>query len=195
MPAPTVRPPSRIANASAPRDPPGDELDGHLDVVTGITILVPSGSWQVPSRRRAHVELRTVVGEERRVTAPLSFFQDVHLALESCAASPSPACRESAPRSTSSSRCAEKNADLSPAWPWSRSLRDISTPVTTVLRVSRKPMNPRPLRPSSPPHAPRDRHHRPATLIENTSSIAIRNRLSMSRTGSGISGPAPRSAP
>jgi hypothetical protein len=35
---------------------------------------------------------------------------------------------------------AQQQPTLSPAWPWSSSLRNISTPVTTLLRVGTKPM-------------------------------------------------------
>ncbi len=45
------------------------------------------------------------------------------------------------PRSISSfSTPRSRQPTLSPAWPWSRSLRNISTPVTTVFFVSLKPM-------------------------------------------------------
>ena len=76
---------------------------------------------------------------------------------------------------------------LSPAWPWSSSLRNISTPVTTVLLgVASKPM----ISTSSPtlitPRSMRPVATVPRPLIENTSSTAIRKGLSMSRTGSGM---------
>ena len=75
---------------------------------------------------------------------------------------------------------------LSPACPWSSSLRNISTPVTTVFCVSRKPM----ISTSSPtltmPRSMRPVATVPRPLIENTSSIAIRNGLSSARTGSGM---------
>ncbi len=75
---------------------------------------------------------------------------------------------------------------LSPACPWSRILRNISTPVHTVSCVSRMPTNstfspmftmPRSMRPVATVPRPE---------IENTSSTGIRNGLSSSRFGSGM---------
>ncbi len=75
---------------------------------------------------------------------------------------------------------------LSPAWPWSSSLRNISTPVTTVLTVSFSPT----ISTSSPTRT-MPRSMRPVTTvprpeIENTSSIGIRNGLSIGRSGCGM---------
>ncbi len=60
---------------------------------------------------------------------------------------------------------------LSPAWAWSRSLRNISTPVTTVFRVSRSPT----ISTSSPtlttPRSTRPVTTVPRPVIEKTSSI------------------------
>ena len=91
------------------------------------------------------------------------------------------------PRSMSSlSMPRSRQPTLSPAWPWSSSLRNISTPVTTLFLVSLKPM----ISTSSPtlitPRSMRPVATVPRPLIENTSSIAIRKGLSMSRTGSGM---------
>ena len=190
MPAPTVR--AALADREAHlllETHRGDELDRHLDVVTGHHHLRPSGSWQVPGHvRRAHVELRTVVGEERRVTAALLLLQDVHLALELLVRRHRARLAQDLPAlDVVLLDAAEQNADVVARPALSRSLRNISTPVTTVLRVSRKPM----ISTSSPvftiPRSTRPVTTVPRPLIENTSSIAIRNGLSMSRTGSGIS--------
>ena len=75
---------------------------------------------------------------------------------------------------------------LSPAWPWSSSLRNISTPVTTVLVVSWMPT----ISTSSPvltiPCSTRPVATVPRPVIEKMSSIGIRKGLSSSRTGSGM---------
>ena len=75
---------------------------------------------------------------------------------------------------------------LSPAWPSSSSLRNISTPVHVVLTVGLMPTIS-----ISSPTLTMPRSIRPVTTvprpeIENTSSTGIRNGLSMSRSGSGI---------
>src|SRR5262249_26086657 len=60
-----------------------DELDGHRDVVARHDHLRAFGQLAGAGLvRRAHVELRTIVGEERRVTAALLLLQDVDLTLE-----------------------------------------------------------------------------------------------------------------
>jgi len=61
---------------------------------------------------------------------------------------------------------------MSPAWPWSSSLRNISTPVMTVLKVGRRPT----ISISSctftmRAHAPRD-HGAAAPEMEKMSSMA-----------------------
>ena len=75
---------------------------------------------------------------------------------------------------------------LSPASPWSSSLRNISTPVTTVLVVSLRPT----ISTSSPtlmmPRSTRPVATVPRPEIENTSSTGIRKGLSLSRCGSGM---------
>ena len=113
-----------------------DELDRHRDVVARHDHL---GAFRQLARaghvRRAHVELRAVVGEERRVTAALFLLQDVDLALEllvrrdRARLAPGSARARRRP-----SRCrAADTPTLSPAWPSSSSLRNISTPVTDRL--------------------------------------------------------------
>ena len=75
---------------------------------------------------------------------------------------------------------------LSPAWPWSRSFLNISTPVTVFFCVSRRPT----ISISSPtftmPRSTRPVTTVPRPEIENTSSIGRRKSLSVSRTGSGM---------
>src|SRR5690606_22204350 len=62
-----------------------DEFDLHRDVVTRHHHLHSFGEHAAAGHvRRADVELRTVVGEEWRVTATLLLLQDVHFALELC---------------------------------------------------------------------------------------------------------------
>jgi hypothetical protein len=72
-PAPTVRPPSRMAKRSFSSMAIGTISSTSIDTLSpGITISVPSGSCHHAGHvGRAEVELRTVVGEERRVTAAL----------------------------------------------------------------------------------------------------------------------------
>src|ERR1700753_96574 len=83
---------------------------------------------------------------------------------------------------------------LSPACPWSSSLRHTSTPVMTVFCVSRKPM----ISTSSPtlmiPRSTRPVTTVPRPEIVNTSSTGIRNGLSISRVVSlrNLSPAAPR---
>ena len=91
------------------------------------------------------------------------------------------------PRSTSSRLVPRSSTPtLSPACPWSSSLRNISTPVHVVVRVS-----PSPTISSSSPTFTIPRSIRPVTtvprpVIVNTSSTGIRYGLSSSRTGSGM---------
>ena len=115
-----------------------------------------------------------------------------------------PGLQSTWPRSTSSFLVPRSRAPmLSPAWPWSRSLRNISTPVQVVFCVGRIPT----ISISSPvwitPCSTLPVTTVPRPVIENTSSIGIRNGLSRSRVGSGTklstasisaSTPAPASA-
>ena len=74
---------------------------------------------------------------------------------------------------------------LSPAWPSSSSLRNISTPVQVVFCVALRPT----ISSSSPvwttPCSILPVTTVPRPVIENTSSIGIRKGLSRSRWGSG----------
>src|SRR6266516_4633831 len=90
------------------------------------------------------------------------------------------------PRSTSSLPIPRsKSPALSPAMPSSNCFLNISTPVTTVFRVSRKPT----ISTSSPtftlPRSILPVTTVPRPEIEKISSIGIRNGLSNSRTGCG----------
>ena len=90
------------------------------------------------------------------------------------------------PRSTSVRLMPRSRAPaLSPAWPWSSDLLNISTPVQTVFCVSRRPT----ISTSSPtlmmPFSMRPVTTVPRPVIVKTSSIAIRSGLSTSRSGSG----------
>ncbi len=98
-----------------------------------------------------------------------------------------PGLASTCPRSTSSRFVPRSNTPtLSPAWPWSSSLRNISTPVHVVFTVSRIPT----ISISSPTFTT-PRSIRPVTTvprpeIENTSSIGIRNAPSIARSGVGM---------
>ena len=75
---------------------------------------------------------------------------------------------------------------LSPAWPSSSSLRNISTPVTVVFWVSRRPT----ISTSSPtltmPCSTLPVTTVPRPVMDMTSSIDIRKGFSTSRSGSGM---------
>src|SRR6266540_692124 len=97
-----------------------------------------------------------------------------------------PGLHRTCPRSTASlSMPRSRQPTLSPATPSSRSLRNISTPVTTDFCVSRSPT----ISTSSPtlilPRSMRPVTTVPRPEIENTSSIGIRNGWSIGRSGSG----------
>jgi hypothetical protein len=75
---------------------------------------------------------------------------------------------------------------LSPAWPWSSSFLNISTPVQVVLSVGLMPMIS-----ISSPTLTMPRSIRPVTTVprpemEKTSSTGIRNAPSMARSGVGM---------
>src|ERR1035437_6143673 len=97
--------------------------------------------------RRPEVELRPVPLEERRVPPSLFLAQHVHLSLErrvrcdrSRLGDHLPACPLPAPSSPSLPPAPPPHPPFSPAPPpSSNSFLNISTPVTTVLRVGRNP--------------------------------------------------------
>ncbi len=98
-----------------------------------------------------------------------------------------PGFASTCPRSISSRFVPRSSAPmLSPARPSSSSLRNISTPVTTVFDVGLKPT----ISTSSPtftmPRSTRPVTTVPRPEIVNTSSTGIRNGLSISRFGSGM---------
>src|SRR3989441_1396323 len=80
----------------------------------------------------------------------------------------------------------KRRPTLSPAWPSSNSLRNISTPVTTVFLSVPKPT----ISTSSPtlilPRSILPVATVPRPVIEKTSSTGIRNGLSTSRFGTGM---------
>jgi hypothetical protein len=93
-PEPTVRPPSRMAKRSFSSIAIGTISSTFISRCRQASPFpcLPA-SHHARHVRRAEVELRTVVREERRVTAALFLRQDVGLGLElRCAASPNPAC-------------------------------------------------------------------------------------------------------
>ena len=75
---------------------------------------------------------------------------------------------------------------MSPACPSSSSLRNISTPVTTVFFALLNPTSATSSPTFTTPRSIRPVATVPRPVIENTSSTGIRNGLSISRTGSGM---------
>ena len=73
---------------------------------------------------------------------------------------------------------------LSPAWPWSRSLRNISTPVHTVLAVGRRPTISTSSLTLTTPCSTLPVTTVPRPWMVNTSSMGMRKGLSSSRVGS-----------
>jgi hypothetical protein len=96
-----------------------DQLTSIAMLSPGITISVPSGSCHDAGHvGGAEVELRPVVGEERRVTAALLLGQDVGLGLELGVRRDRARLASTWPRSTSSRLVPRSSAPtLSPAWP------------------------------------------------------------------------------
>ena len=74
---------------------------------------------------------------------------------------------------------------LSPAWPWSRSLRNISTPVHTVLAVGLRPTISTGSLTFMMPCSTLPVATVPRPAMVSTSSIGMRKGFSMSRLGSG----------
>src|SRR5215207_2093065 len=165
-----------------------DQLHRHRDVVPRHHHLGPLRKVHHPGHvGRAEIELRPVVGEERRVPAPLLLSQDVGFRLEFVCGFTDPGLHRTCPRSTFSRFVPRsRQPTLSPASPWSSSLRNISTPVTTVFWVGRMPT----ISTSSPtlmiPRSIRPVTTVPRPEIENTSSTGIRNGWSFGRSGCGM---------
>ena len=83
-PAPTVLPPSRMANRIVFSIAIGVPNSTSTETLSpGMTISTPSGSFTLPGHVGcAEIKLRTVIGEERRVTAAFLLAQDVNFRLE-----------------------------------------------------------------------------------------------------------------
>ena len=83
-PAPTVRPPSRIANRKPSSIAIGAINDTFISVLSpGITISVPPGSSTETSHiRRPEIELRPIPLKERRMTTTLLLGQHIHLSIK-----------------------------------------------------------------------------------------------------------------
>ena len=113
------------------------------------------------------------------MTAALLFGEDVDLALNFVWGVMLPGLARTCPRSTSSFLVPRRSTPtLSPAWPWSKILRNISTEVATVLAVGRKPTIS-----TSSPGLTIPRSTRPVTTVprpemEKTSSTGMRKGLS-----------------
>ena len=138
-PAPTVLPPSRMANFR----PSSQAI--VLCSSTMISMLSPGHHHlhtlgqhhRARHVRRPEVELRPVALEERRMAAALLLLEDVNCAVNFLCGVIEPGLHSTWPRSTSSRFTPRSSRPtLSPAWPWSSSLRNISTPVIVVLTVS-----------------------------------------------------------
>src|SRR5690625_2531587 len=166
----------------------GNQRHRQVNVVAGHHHLRALGQLAGAGHvRGAEVKLRAVAIKEGRVATSLFLAQHVHLGI--ALGVRLDAARLASPwrRSTSSRRVPRSSAPMfSPARPSSSSLRNLSTPVTTVLLVSRM----RTISTSSPlltmPHPTRPVTTGPRPEIENTSSIGIRKGWSTARTGSGM---------
>ncbi len=98
-----------------------------------------------------------------------------------------PGLASTCPRSTSSRLVPRsRTPTLSPAWPWSKSFLNISTPVHTVASVGLRPTISRLSPTLQIPRSTRPVTTVPRPEIENTSSTGIRNGPSISRCGCGI---------
>ena len=98
-----------------------------------------------------------------------------------------PGFASTCPRSTSSRFVPRSSTPtLSPACPWSSSLRNISTPVHTVASVGFSPTISRLSPTFTIPRSTRPVTTVPRPEIENTSSTGIRNGPSIARSGCGM---------
>src|SRR5207248_8382409 len=165
-----------------------DQLDRHLRVIPRHHHLHPRRQLHRPRHiRRPQVKLRPIPLEEG-VWRPPSSLVSTYTSLSNCV------CgvmlfdfASTIPRSTSCfSTPRNSSPTLSPACPSSNSLRNISTPVTTVFLSVPKPT----ISTSSPtftfPRSIRPVATVPRPVMENTSSTGIRNGFSTSRFGTGM---------
>src|SRR5438445_115084 len=140
--APTVLPPSRIATRR-----PLSMATGVINSTTsgtlspGITISVPSGSSATPVTSVVRKYNCGRYPLKNGVCRPPSSLVSTYTsALNLVCGVIEPGFASTMPRSTSSLPIPRKSSPaLSPAMPSSSCFLNISTPVTTVLRVSRKP--------------------------------------------------------
>src|SRR4029077_13842815 len=187
-PAPTVCPPSRMANRKTFSSATGVISDtSQLTLSPGINISTPCGSvtFSVTSVVRKQNCGRYPV-KNGVCRPPSSLVSTYASALNLVCGVIDPGLHTTCPRSTSSFSVPRSNSPtLSPAKPSSSSLRNISTPVTTFFCVGRKPT----ISISSPtftlPRSTRPVTTVPRPEIEKISSIGIANGLSISRTGCG----------
>jgi len=112
-----------------------DQIDVDADIVAGHDHLDALGQLDdAGDIGGAEVELRAVAVEERRVAAALVLRQDVDFRLRLLVGRDRLRGRQPWPRSMPSFSMPRRSTPtLSPAWPWSSSLRNISMPVTTVV--------------------------------------------------------------
>src|SRR5262245_25788847 len=83
VPAPTVRPPSRIANREPFSMATGVMSSAEMLVLSpGITISTPSGRFNEPVTSVVRVELRAIAVKERRVPSAFFLGENVDLRLE-----------------------------------------------------------------------------------------------------------------
>ncbi len=190
MPEPTVWPPSRIAKRRPSSMAIGVDqvaLDG--DVVTRHSHLGALGQGDDAGNvGGTEVELRTITIEERGVTAALLLGQNVDLAGELGVRGNRTGLAENlAALDVLALDAAEQSADVVASLAKSRSLRNISIPVTTVFWVSSfmPTISTGSLSLSSP------RSTRPVATVPRpemviTSSTAIRKGWSLLRAGVGM---------
>src|SRR4030095_15191077 len=153
-------------------------LHCDLHVVPGHHHLRPARKARHPRHvRRPEIELRPVPVEKRRVTTAFLLGQDVRLRLE---------LRVRRDRTGLRQHLTPLHVVLPPPCPSSTSFRNTPPPVPTVLLVGLIPT----ISHSSPvftiPCSTRPVTTVPRPVIENTSSIGIRNGRSSARFGSGM---------
>src|SRR6185369_4092122 len=111
----------------------GDQLHAQIHVVARHHHLGALGKHDLAGDvGRPEVELRTIVGEERRVTAALVLRQDVDLGAEVGVRRDRAGLGQNlAALDVLTADAAQERTDVVASRPWSSSLRNISTPVTT----------------------------------------------------------------